>query len=148
MRIYTNSGWSPMSNLRDDRVHVPRLNALKFLQWGCKNGGRGRRGRARRWAAQREALGALLRCKISDWESEKESPRWVPWLPLYRVWGQSVYKQEGSPDWRVVSLREVLANLACKLRRLVEHVWESLIVGPGAPSFLIRASHGPIDRER
>ena len=25
-----------MSSLRDDRVHVPRLNALKFLQWGCK----------------------------------------------------------------------------------------------------------------
>jgi hypothetical protein len=24
-------------------VHVPRLNALKFLQWGYKNGGRGRR---------------------------------------------------------------------------------------------------------
>ena len=22
-----------MSNLRDDRVHVPRLNPLKFLQW-------------------------------------------------------------------------------------------------------------------
>ena len=48
-----------------------------------------------------------------------ESPRWVPWLPLYRAWGQGVYKEEGSPDRRVVSLREVLANLACKLRRLV-----------------------------
>ena len=24
-----------MSSLRDDRVRVPRLNALKFLQWGC-----------------------------------------------------------------------------------------------------------------
>ena len=23
-----------MSSLRDDREHVPRLNALKFLQWG------------------------------------------------------------------------------------------------------------------
>ena len=23
-----------MSSLRDDRVRVPRLNALKFLQWG------------------------------------------------------------------------------------------------------------------
>jgi hypothetical protein len=30
--------------------------------------------------------------------------------------------EEGSPDQRVVSLREVLANLACKLRRLVEYV--------------------------
>ena len=25
---------TPMSSLRDDRVRVPRLNALKFLQWG------------------------------------------------------------------------------------------------------------------
>jgi hypothetical protein len=50
------------------------------------------------------------------------SPRWLPWLPLYRVWGQGVYKEEGSPDLRVVSLREGLAKLACKLRRLVVHV--------------------------
>ena len=34
MRIYTGLGWSPTSSLRDDRVRVPRLNALKFLQWG------------------------------------------------------------------------------------------------------------------
>jgi hypothetical protein len=34
MRIYTGSGRSPTSSLRDDRVRVPRLNALKFLQWG------------------------------------------------------------------------------------------------------------------
>ena len=33
-RIYTGSGRSPTSSLRDDRVRVPRLNALKFLQWG------------------------------------------------------------------------------------------------------------------
>jgi hypothetical protein len=33
MRIYTGSGRSPTSSLRDDRVHVPRLNTLKFLQW-------------------------------------------------------------------------------------------------------------------
>ena len=33
MRIYTGSGQSPTSSLRDDRVRVPRLNALKFLQW-------------------------------------------------------------------------------------------------------------------
>jgi hypothetical protein len=43
-------GWRPTSSLRDDRVRVPRLNALKFLQWGCKNDGRGRRSRARRRA--------------------------------------------------------------------------------------------------
>jgi hypothetical protein len=57
-----------MSSLRDDRVHVPRLNALKFLQWGCKNGERGRRARVRRRATRREALGALLRCK-NEWMS-------------------------------------------------------------------------------
>ena len=34
MRIYTGLGWSPMFSLRDDRVRVPRFNALKFLQWG------------------------------------------------------------------------------------------------------------------
>ena len=48
---------------------------------------------------------------------------WVPWLPLYRVQGQGMYKEEGSPNQGVVSLREGLANLTCKLRRLVEHVW-------------------------
>jgi hypothetical protein len=36
----------------------------------------------------------------------------VTWLPLYRVWGQGIYKEEGSPDRRVVSLKEVLPNLA------------------------------------
>ena len=25
-----------MSSLRDDRVRVPRLNTLKFLQWGAR----------------------------------------------------------------------------------------------------------------
>ena len=34
MRIYTSLDRSPTSSLRDDRVRVPRLNALKFLQWG------------------------------------------------------------------------------------------------------------------
>ena len=34
MRIYTSLGWRPTSSLREDRVHVRRLNALKFLQWG------------------------------------------------------------------------------------------------------------------
>jgi hypothetical protein len=32
MRIYTSSGRSPTSSLREDRVCVSRLNALKFLQ--------------------------------------------------------------------------------------------------------------------
>jgi hypothetical protein len=60
MRIYTSLGQSPTSCLREDRVHVPRLNALKFLQCGCKKGERGGRTYARQGAAQREALGALL----------------------------------------------------------------------------------------
>ena len=59
MRIYTGSGQSPMFSLRDDGVCVPRLNALKFLQWGYKNGERGDRTYARRGVARREALGAL-----------------------------------------------------------------------------------------
>ena len=40
---YTDSGQSSTSSLREDRVRVPRLNALKFLQWGCKMSERGRR---------------------------------------------------------------------------------------------------------
>jgi hypothetical protein len=48
--------------------------------------------------------------------------RWVPWLSLYRVQGQGIYKGGGSPDRRVVSLREVLSNLACKLCHLLMHV--------------------------
>ena len=32
-RIYTGLGWRPTSSFREDRVCVPRLNALKFLQW-------------------------------------------------------------------------------------------------------------------
>ena len=46
---------------------------------------------------------------VKDEECE-DVQRWEPWLPLQRG---------GSPDRRVESLREVLANLACKLRRLV-----------------------------
>ena len=34
--IYTGSGRSPTSSLRDDRVRVPRLNVQKFLQWGAR----------------------------------------------------------------------------------------------------------------
>ena len=60
MMIYTGLGRSPMSSLREDRVCVPRLNALKFLQWGCKNGERGGRTYASRGAARRDALGSLL----------------------------------------------------------------------------------------
>ena len=47
----------------------------------------------------------------------------LPWLPLYIVQGQSAYKAGGSPDRRVESLREVLVNLACKIRRLLVLVW-------------------------
>ena len=39
-------------------------------------------------------------------ENERMSPGMVPWLPLYRVWGQGRYKEEGPPDRGVVSLME------------------------------------------
>jgi hypothetical protein len=57
-------------NLRDDQVRVPRLNALKFLEWGCKNGGRGRRARARRWTARRKASEALLWCGKNEFKMD------------------------------------------------------------------------------
>ena len=55
---------------------------------------------------------------VEDEECE-DVPRWEPWPPLYRVRGQSLLQREGSPDRRAESLREVLANLACKLRHLL-----------------------------
>jgi hypothetical protein len=39
------------------------------------------------------------------WNVE-DLPRRMPWLPLYRVWGQGMYKEEGSLDQRGMSLRE------------------------------------------
>ena len=52
-------------------------------------------------------------------EECKDVQRWEPWLPLYRVRGQGSLQRGGSPDRRVESLKEVIANLACKLRRLL-----------------------------
>ena len=65
--------------------------------------------------------------EMVEYEECDDVPRWVPWLPLYRVWGQGLIQRGGSPDQRVVSLREVLTNLACKLRRLLVSVraWSS-----------------------
>jgi hypothetical protein len=57
--IYTILDQSPMSSLREDRVHVPHLNALRFLQRGYKNNERGGGTYARRGVARREALGTL-----------------------------------------------------------------------------------------
>ena len=65
-RIFTGSGQGLTFSLRDDRVCVPCLNALKFLQWGCKNGGRGRKPKARRRVARRKASGALLGARMSE----------------------------------------------------------------------------------
>jgi hypothetical protein len=48
---------------------------------------------------------------------------WEPWMPLYRVRGQGLLQRGGSPDRRVMCLREVLTNLAYKLRRLLVFVW-------------------------
>ena len=53
------------------------------------------------------------------------------------------YKSGGSPDQRVESLREGLANLACKLRRLPVHVrswlssWSSSHVAVGCDVVLL-----------
>ena len=38
--------------------------------------------------------------------NESDPLRGMPWPPLYRVWGQSMYKEEGSSDHGVVSLGE------------------------------------------
>jgi hypothetical protein len=40
----------------------------------------------------------------NEWDSRCR--RMAPKLPLYKVRGQGVYKEEGLSDWRVVSLRE------------------------------------------
>ena len=63
---------------------------------------------------------------VEDEECE-DVPRLVPWLSLYRVRGQGLIQRGGSPDRRVMSLREVLTNLACKLRHLLVFVqaWPS-----------------------
>ena len=46
---------------------------------------------------------SLVVCGMN--ENERVPFEMVPWLPLYRVWGQGMYK-EGSPDRGVMSLRE------------------------------------------
>ena len=55
-------------------------------------------------------------------EEYEDVPRLVPWLPLYRVQGQGLIQRGGFPDRRVVSLRGVLTNLACKLHHLLVSV--------------------------
>ena len=39
-------------------------------------------------------------------KNERISLRMTPWLSLYRVRGQGMYKEVGSPNHEVVSLRE------------------------------------------
>ena len=39
-------------------------------------------------------------------QNESDPPEGMPWLLFYRVWGQSMYKEEGSPDRGVMSLTE------------------------------------------
>jgi hypothetical protein len=59
----------------------------------------------------------------------------VPWLPLYRVRGQVTYREIGSPDGVVVSMRErKLAILACKEGYLV---LASTYVRPGVVVVII-----------
>ena len=58
---------------------------------------------------------------VEDEECE-DVLRWMPWLPLYRVRGQGLIQRGGSPDRMIVSLREILTNLACKLRCLLAFI--------------------------
>jgi hypothetical protein len=72
-----------MSSLREDQVCVPRLNALKLLQWGMQE----------EWKEVGEWRGTtrmkdLRVCPLGR----------APWLPLYRVQGQATYKEIGSLD--------------------------------------------------
>ena len=59
---------------------------------------------------------------VEDEEKCENVLRWEPWLPLYRVRGQGLLQRGGSLDRGVESLREVLTNLACKLRHLLVSV--------------------------
>ena len=80
-----------MSIIREDQVRVPRLNDLKFLHWSMQE----------EWKEIEEWRGTV---RMKDLRV-----RWlgrVPWLPLYRVQGQAIYKEIGSPDRGVMSLRE------------------------------------------
>jgi hypothetical protein len=56
-----------------------------------------------------ELRGELPKGKLQEsggvW-NESECLGMVPWLRLYRVRGRGRYKEEGSPDRGVVSLRE------------------------------------------
>jgi hypothetical protein len=69
----------------------------------------------------------LLEEKLREPDENGECVELSLWLPLYRVWGQVSYKEGGSPDRGVMSLREGgLANLACKQRCLMVQVWSWL----------------------
>jgi hypothetical protein len=54
-------------------VHIYHLNALKFLQWGCKNGERSGGTYAMRGAARREASGALLLWQMNGMVEDLEN---------------------------------------------------------------------------
>ena len=62
---------------------------------------------------------------------------------LIKSLGPGLIQRGGSPDRRVVGLREVLANLACKLRCLLVHVrswlssWPSGCVATGCDVVLL-----------
>jgi hypothetical protein len=54
-----------------------------------------------------------LEDRLPEWElresrngEDEDMSRRVPWLPLYRFRGLVTYKEGGSPNWGVMSLRE------------------------------------------
>ena len=105
MRIYIGSGRSPTSSLKDDRMCVPRLNALKFLQWGARmveEVGELKLGEGLPEGnlCEPRENGDVVRMRMIG------CPERRPRLPLYRVQGQVTYKEEGSTDRRILSLRE------------------------------------------
>jgi hypothetical protein len=98
-RNYTGSSRSATSSLRDGSSACFSVNCSKVLTMGY----------ARRVK------------EVGEWrgtdriKSRESAPLKVPWLPLSRVRGQVTYREKGSLDWVVVSLREgKLAILACK----------------------------------
>jgi hypothetical protein len=116
-RNYIGSGWSPMSSLRDSSSACSSVECSEVLIY---NGVWKKRDRG--WRVERDCPNEVSRVRPLGR---------VPRLPLYRVWGHVTYREIGSPDRVVVSLREgKLVILACKEGHLV------------LLSAYVRASHG------
>jgi hypothetical protein len=91
-RNYTSLGQSPAYSLKERSNACFSVECSEVLTMGyaCKKSGGGRR-------VERDCPNEVLRV---------HPLRSVIWLPLYIVQGQATYKELGSPDRAVVSLRE------------------------------------------